>query len=311
MSNLSVCWSVQEKWREAEELSARVLQMREKVLGSGHPDTLTSMANLAFLYCKQGKWGVAGVAAAEAMEKTKGVLGLGHPDTLTRMENLAFVWRKQSMLKKAENLQMQIIEVTKQVYGPRHQDACILMRTANLASLWWEMERWRQAEVLQIHVLAIAKQVLGVEHPNTLKLRHNLHLMQLVISPQTQSTNLKQVLAAEELESPTSASDLHQSQGKWQEVGDLDMEMTKWMPQSVSAIQTNLDLTDQGQGRWTIAENIGIQTIQHGNKQDLGQEHPASTPSLDLVVPNHREWKDTAAIQEQVTAAREHKHHVK
>jgi uncharacterized protein YpmB len=42
--------------KEAEELKAQVLDIRKRVLGLEHPDTLTSMANLASTYSAQGQW---------------------------------------------------------------------------------------------------------------------------------------------------------------------------------------------------------------------------------------------------------------
>src|SRR3984885_11227325 len=42
-------------WNEAEKLQVDVMELRKKVLGAEHPDTLTSMANLAETYWKQGR----------------------------------------------------------------------------------------------------------------------------------------------------------------------------------------------------------------------------------------------------------------
>jgi hypothetical protein len=38
----------QGRWEEAENLHMQVLEMRKKVLGEEHPDTLESMADLAY-----------------------------------------------------------------------------------------------------------------------------------------------------------------------------------------------------------------------------------------------------------------------
>jgi hypothetical protein len=40
-------------------MKLRVLNLREKMLGPEHPNTLTSMANLAKTYSDQGKYGEA------------------------------------------------------------------------------------------------------------------------------------------------------------------------------------------------------------------------------------------------------------
>lgn len=43
-------------WREAEEIFVQVIEVRKRVLGQEHPDTLTSIANLASTLWNQGRW---------------------------------------------------------------------------------------------------------------------------------------------------------------------------------------------------------------------------------------------------------------
>jgi hypothetical protein len=50
MANLASTYWNQGKWNEAEQLEVQVMDMRKKLLGAEHPDTLTSMANLASTY---------------------------------------------------------------------------------------------------------------------------------------------------------------------------------------------------------------------------------------------------------------------
>ncbi|OCK72871.1 hypothetical protein K432DRAFT_38395 [Lepidopterella palustris CBS 459.81] len=50
MANLASTYIDQGRWKEAEELDVQVMETRKRVLGEGHPDTLTSMANLASTY---------------------------------------------------------------------------------------------------------------------------------------------------------------------------------------------------------------------------------------------------------------------
>ena len=41
--------------KEVEELEVEVMEIRKRVLGAEHPDTLTSMANLASTYRNQDR----------------------------------------------------------------------------------------------------------------------------------------------------------------------------------------------------------------------------------------------------------------
>jgi hypothetical protein len=81
------------RYKEAEALQVQVMQMRKRVLGDEHPDTLTSMGNLASTYRNQGRWQEAEELEVQVMQTTKTALGDEHPDTLTTMANLASTCR--------------------------------------------------------------------------------------------------------------------------------------------------------------------------------------------------------------------------
>ena len=55
MLNLAMTYSHQGKYKKAEELDLKVLDLHKKVLGPEHPHTLTSMNNLAVIYRSQKK----------------------------------------------------------------------------------------------------------------------------------------------------------------------------------------------------------------------------------------------------------------
>ena len=59
MGNLANTFGMLGRWNEAEQLEIRVMDMRKKLLGAEHRDTLTSMANLASTYRNQGRWNEA------------------------------------------------------------------------------------------------------------------------------------------------------------------------------------------------------------------------------------------------------------
>ncbi|USP74363.1 hypothetical protein yc1106_01637 [Curvularia clavata] len=83
------------RWKEAEELLVQVMEMRNKVLGEEHLDTLTSMSNLASNYRYKDRWDDAEKLEIQVMEIRKAKLGADHPNTLTSMTDLAFTWKTQ------------------------------------------------------------------------------------------------------------------------------------------------------------------------------------------------------------------------
>ena len=49
-SNFALVMTESGDWKNAQQLEAQVMDMRKKLLGGEHPDTLTSMSNLASIY---------------------------------------------------------------------------------------------------------------------------------------------------------------------------------------------------------------------------------------------------------------------
>ncbi|KAN0083774.1 kinesin light chain 3 [Elaphomyces granulatus] len=56
MASLASTYWNQGRGTEAEKLDVQVMETSKTVLGSEHPDTLTSMASLATTYQYQGRW---------------------------------------------------------------------------------------------------------------------------------------------------------------------------------------------------------------------------------------------------------------
>ena len=56
MNNLGGLYLDRAQYDQAKTLFARVLEIRRRMLGDEHPDTLTSMNNLSGLYLEQEKY---------------------------------------------------------------------------------------------------------------------------------------------------------------------------------------------------------------------------------------------------------------
>jgi len=64
-------------------LDVQAMDTRKRVLGTEHPDTLTSMHNLALTRRRQGRGGEALNLMKECVQLQTRVLGVNHPDTLS------------------------------------------------------------------------------------------------------------------------------------------------------------------------------------------------------------------------------------
>ena len=87
------------------------MDMRKKLLGAEHPQTLTSMANLASTYRNQGRWNEAEQLEIRVMKMRKKLLGAEHPDTLISMANLACTYRDQGRIFESGILELEVINI--------------------------------------------------------------------------------------------------------------------------------------------------------------------------------------------------------
>jgi tetratricopeptide (TPR) repeat protein len=76
MSHLAVALSSQGKYIEAEQTHQQTLELRQKVLGLEHPDTLTSMSHLGAVLSMQGKYVEAEQMHRQTLELGQKVPGL-------------------------------------------------------------------------------------------------------------------------------------------------------------------------------------------------------------------------------------------
>lgn len=163
------------KYKEAEEMYRRSLELYTSVFGPTHSDTLASMNNLANVLDDLGKYDEAEEVHRETLELKKSILGPDHPDTLTSKNNLAQVLESLGRYEEAEDRYRETLELKKWVLGPEHPDTLISMH--NLAGVLRRLGRYDEAEKLHRETLELRKSILGSEHPDTLISINNLALV--------------------------------------------------------------------------------------------------------------------------------------
>jgi hypothetical protein len=82
MNNLATVLEREGYYAEAERLHRQTLDIRRRVLGPEHPDTLASVHNLAIVLYDEGRYTEAERLDRETLDIRRGVLGPEHPDTL-------------------------------------------------------------------------------------------------------------------------------------------------------------------------------------------------------------------------------------
>ena len=94
-------------WKHAEQLKIEVLDMRKKLLGEEHLDTLFIMGYLVSTYSSQGRWDEAEQLEVHVLDMRKKLIGAEHPDILLSMANLARIYANKGNLEEAEQLEVQ------------------------------------------------------------------------------------------------------------------------------------------------------------------------------------------------------------
>ncbi len=149
----------------ARSLLERAVDIRRRVLGPEHPDTLLSMNDLAENEYFDSHTSVAAKLYSEILGIERRVLGPEHPQTLRSMDMLALALDAEGHYADAEKLQRQVLEVIRRIRGPEHQNT--LSSMVDLAFTLQHEGRYPEAEKLQKEAVDIARRVLGPEHPMT------------------------------------------------------------------------------------------------------------------------------------------------
>src|SRR6266852_4447749 len=154
----------------AQALQQQSMEIRQRVLGPEHPDTLTSMNDLALDLDDSGHYAEAEKLEREALDISRRVLGPEHPDTLILMSNLGNTLWQEGHYPEAEKLNRETLGIQRRVLGPDHPGTLRSMN--NLATDLDDSDP--EAEKLFRETLDIKRRVLGPEHPDTLLAMSNL-----------------------------------------------------------------------------------------------------------------------------------------
>jgi len=160
LGNLADLYSDQRKPKEAESLYLRSLEIRQKVLGSQHPDTITTLDNLATLYTAQRRYLEAEMLYRRTVAAWGKILGPEHPEVATNLNNLAMLYYAQANYRDAEPLFQRALAIREKALGPEHLDVAISLN--NLALVYQAQGKYSDAEPLYKRSLEILERAAGL-----------------------------------------------------------------------------------------------------------------------------------------------------
>jgi eukaryotic-like serine/threonine-protein kinase len=292
---------------EAGKQLERALDLRRRVLGPEHPDTLTTMNNLAAVYDIEGKFPETEALFSQILEIRRRVLGPEHPDTLASMMNLGTVYGDEGQYAQAEALDQQTLEIKRRVLGS--ENPATLRSMYNLAVIYEREGKYAQAEELNRETLEIRRRVLGPEHPGTLSSMNNLAIVYEQEGKYAEAEALfsqtveisRRVLGAEHpatLSCMDNLATVYGDEGKYAQAEGLDSRTLEIERRVLGAehqftlnTMNSLVVEYQKQGKYGLAESYATQALA-ARRRALGSEHPDTiTTAADLALAYVSEGK--------------------
>jgi tetratricopeptide (TPR) repeat protein len=300
---------------EAERQMQRALDLRRRVLGVEHPDTLNSMFALGDLYISDGKYGPAEALLNETLEVRRRLRGDRDPDTVATVAELAnLATRVQGDYARAEAMLTRALEVLRGARGEEHPETLAVMN--NLATEYVNQGKFSQAEALYKKVLDSKRRVLGEEHPNTLMSMNNLGVVYRYQGKYAQAETLltaalqmrRRVLGAEHqdtLASLKSLALLYQAQAKYAQAAPLlgeILDATRRVrggehQDTVAALNSVAELYRR-QTRYAEAESL-FNEVLTARRRSLSADHPNITnvlASLGWIMLEQRRYAEAEPL---------------
>jgi serine/threonine protein kinase len=156
----------------AESLQRQSMEIRRRVLGPEHPDTLASMVSLGVVLSDEGHSAEAEKVYRDALDIQRRVLGPQHRNTLNAMNNLASTLSDEGHSAEAEKMLRETLDIQRRVHGSEDSDT--LNSMSNLAGILAREGRYAEAEKLYRETLDVSRRVRGSEDPDTLYAMSNL-----------------------------------------------------------------------------------------------------------------------------------------
>lgn len=158
--------------KPALPLQEAALATRRRVLGTQHPDTLSSDGEMGNLLHSMGELKEAEGYYREALETSRRVLGDDHPDTLGAINNMGALVDAMGRPLEAEQYQREALEGHRRVLGNDHPST--LNSIASMGAVLRSVGKPHEAEPYYREALEGKRRVLGNDHPKTLVAMNNI-----------------------------------------------------------------------------------------------------------------------------------------
>jgi eukaryotic-like serine/threonine-protein kinase len=160
---------------QAQSLLSRAVDIRSRMLGPEHPETLKAKERMALLYVAQGRYAEAEKFDRELIETQRRVLGPEHRETLATLSELFWALDMLGRSKEGEKIGRTTLEAQQRTLGMEDPDTLLSMR--RLGSVLESVDRLPESEAMTRQIIEIRNRVSGPEHPETLLAMSDLGLV--------------------------------------------------------------------------------------------------------------------------------------
>ena len=159
---------------KSEEIYGSVLEIRRRILGFDHPETLLTLNQFATAIDlgPGDRHAEAEALHAECLATARRTLGNDDPVTLTALSGLALCYWRQKRYDDAGPLYEECFEMGKTVFGDDHPR--VLSTMNDLAGIYYSQGSIDKAESTMLDLIGRETRTLGGLHPKTLMHTGNL-----------------------------------------------------------------------------------------------------------------------------------------
>ena len=154
------------RYKDAEPLLLRAVNIHKKVSGPEDPGTVQMVANLAALLGQQGRYSEAEPLMRESLALDEKTQGPQSERTAADVNNLGMLLQREERYTESELLMRRAVAIDEKTLGPEHRTTIEIVN--HLGFLLFEEGRYSEAEVTLRRALAAQQKVLGRNHPDTL-----------------------------------------------------------------------------------------------------------------------------------------------
>jgi tetratricopeptide (TPR) repeat protein len=143
----------------AEPFARRACEIRERLSGPDHPDTLADACALAGVLDGLGRY----VESEPIYRHALTMFGEMHPEVAVNLNNLAALRWAQGDAVEAESLYLRSLRIKRELLGDSHPDSALTL--FNYASMLYDLDRQAEAHPMALRALRLFEAALEPSHP--------------------------------------------------------------------------------------------------------------------------------------------------